>query len=143
MTHAQPNQSKNPWLVHNIKVTLDEAWLQGNRLEGICPRQHLALIHPSATFFGLQLPQSLDLTSPWMPVSKETTLVVNLNRYQRFIGVSNFYWKFIHHFSTATKPLHNLTKADTQFVCTKKCNKAFESLKTFFRYALILMIGDS
>jgi hypothetical protein len=43
----------------------------------------------------------------------------NVTELQRFIGFSNFYRRFIDHFSGTAQPLHNLTKAKTLFVWNK------------------------
>ncbi|WAR56379.1 hypothetical protein PtB15_7B227 [Puccinia triticina] len=66
----------------------------------------------------------------------------NVTELQRFIGFSNFYRRFIDHFSGKTRPLHDLTKAKTPFVWDDKCNSAFECLKTAFTSAPILKIAD-
>ncbi|WAR57332.1 hypothetical protein PtB15_8B379 [Puccinia triticina] len=66
----------------------------------------------------------------------------NVTELQRFIGFSNFYRRFIDHFSGKTRPLHDLTKAKTRFVWVDKCNSAFECLKTAFTSAPILKIAD-
>ena len=66
----------------------------------------------------------------------------NVTEFQRFIRFSNFYRRFINHFSGKTQPLQNLTKAKTLFVWENECNSSFESLKTTFTSAPILKIVD-
>ncbi|WAR55033.1 hypothetical protein PtB15_4B652 [Puccinia triticina] len=66
----------------------------------------------------------------------------NVTELQRFIGFSNFYRRFIDHFSGKTRPLHDLTKAKTPFVWDDQCNSAFKCLKTAFTSAPILKIAD-
>jgi hypothetical protein len=57
---------------------------------------------------------------------------------QAFLGFANFYRRFIKGFSTVAKPLVNLTKKDTPFKWTDRCNDAFESLKLAFVSAPVL-----
>jgi hypothetical protein len=66
----------------------------------------------------------------------------NVMELQRFIVFSNFYWRFIDHFSGLAQPLHNLTKEKTPFIWDARCDKAFEALKTAFTLAPILKIAD-
>lgn len=48
---------------------------------------------------------------------------------QRFIGLCNFYRRFVKDFATIAKPLHNLTKKDSKFIWDEKCNNSFLALK--------------
>ena len=66
----------------------------------------------------------------------------NVTELQRFIGFSNFYRRFIDHFSGIARPLHNLTKDGSPYIWTTDCAKAFEALKTAFTTAPILKIAN-
>ncbi|KAI7962448.1 hypothetical protein MJO28_000542 [Puccinia striiformis f. sp. tritici] len=66
----------------------------------------------------------------------------NVTELQRFIGFSDFYRRFIDHFSGTTRPLHDLTKAHVPFRWTPQCDEAFEKLKTAFTSAPILKIAN-
>ncbi|KAI7957765.1 hypothetical protein MJO29_005982 [Puccinia striiformis f. sp. tritici] len=66
----------------------------------------------------------------------------NVTELQRFIGFSNFYRRFIDHFPGTARPLHDLTRAKTQFVWDRKCNDAFKALKTAFTTAPVLKIAN-
>ena len=48
---------------------------------------------------------------------------------QSFLGLANFYRKFIKDFSTIARPLHDLTKKDQKFSWNKEQEKAFQVLK--------------
>ena len=48
---------------------------------------------------------------------------------QSFLGLCNYYRKFVKGFSHTAAPLNNLLKADQKFLWTDKCQHAFESLK--------------
>ena len=60
-----------------------------------------------------------------------------------FLEFTNFYWKFIHHYSELVRPLHKLTKKDKKWNWTKECQKAFDLLKRKFTSAPVLRISNS
>ncbi|VDK78185.1 unnamed protein product [Cylicostephanus goldi] len=49
---------------------------------------------------------------------------------KRFVGMANFFRKFIPHFAKTAAPLNDLTKEGSAFAWTSTHQKAFESLKT-------------
>lgn len=66
----------------------------------------------------------------------------NLAELQRFVGFANFYRWFIDHFSSTTRPLHELTKDGVPYVWTDACQQAFDKLKKDFTSAPVLRIAD-
>ena len=48
---------------------------------------------------------------------------------QRFIGLCNYYRRFVENFAMIAKPLHNLTKKNVKFIWTDACEKSFNELK--------------
>ena len=60
-----------------------------------------------------------------------------------FLGFTNFYRKFIHHYSELARPLHELTKKDKKWNWIEECQKAFDLLKEKFTSAPVLRIPDS
>lgn len=66
----------------------------------------------------------------------------SVNELQQFLGLSNFYRRFIKNFADVAKPLHNLTKKNTPFVWTTTHNKAFNTLKNQFCSAPTLAVPD-
>ncbi|CAI4220428.1 unnamed protein product, partial [Auanema sp. JU1783] len=57
------------------------------------------------------------------PIPHTTTAV------RSFLGMAGFFRKFIQNFAHIASPLHNLTKADQEFVWSDKEQLAFETLK--------------
>ena len=49
-----------------------------------------------------------------------------------FLGLGNFYCRFIDKFSLVARPLHDLTKKDTKWNWTTECQQAFDRLKVAF-----------
>src|SRR5437660_11919935 len=62
----------------------------------------------------------------------------HLKSVQSFLGLANFYRKFIKDFSTVTQPLHDLIKKDTPFVWSSEQQTAFNQLKKAFTSAPLL-----
>jgi hypothetical protein len=98
---------------------------------------------PEVEYLGLLIlcnrirmdPTKVQAMTAWPPPK-------NVTKLQRFIGFSNFYCRFIDHFSGVARPLHNLTKDKTPYIWTPACHMAFEALKTVFTTSPILKIAD-
>lgn len=54
----------------------------------------------------------------------------NVVQTQRFLGMCNYYRRYIKDFAKKAKPLYNLCKRDQPFIWSDKCKDAFEDLKT-------------
>ena len=61
---------------------------------------------------------------------------------QAFIGFANFYRRFIEGYSEQILPLTQLTKKNEPWLWSTQCQTAFESLKTAFTSAPILVHCD-
>ena len=61
---------------------------------------------------------------------------------QSFLGLANYYRKFIPDFSGVCIPLTNLLKKDLAFQWTDRCEQAFADLKSLFSRAVILAFPD-
>ena len=48
---------------------------------------------------------------------------------QKFLGLANYYRRFIEGFATVARPLHNLVKKNKKWEWTEKEEKAFQELK--------------
>ena len=59
-----------------------------------------------------------------------------------FLGLCNYYRKFIKNYSLLAAPLTNLTKKDAQFQWTPQCDTSFNALKTALTTAPILRLPD-
>src|SRR6266550_2361128 len=73
----------------------------------------------------------------WNPPDPKATTAVKWA--QEFLGFANFYRRFIEGFSKIAKPLSDLTKKDQKFEWTSACGQAFETLKSRFCSAPILV----
>jgi len=59
-----------------------------------------------------------------------------------FMGLANYYRKFVKDFAKIASPLHELTKKGTKFVWTEECQSAFEALKKALTEAPIFAYPD-
>ena len=61
---------------------------------------------------------------------------------QRFLGLANYYRRFIKDFATIARPLHQATEKSRNFTWTRQCEEAFSKLKEFLTSAPILALPD-
>ena len=61
---------------------------------------------------------------------------------QSFLGLANFYRKFIANFAKIAQPLYNLLKKDVPFNWDKSCQNSFESLKLTLTSDVVLAHPD-
>ena len=61
---------------------------------------------------------------------------------KQFLGLIGYYRKFVPRFSDIATSLTNLTRHDTEFIWTEKCNKAFKHLKELLMQHPILRYPD-
>lgn len=53
----------------------------------------------------------------------------NVTEVKAFVGLANYYGKFISNISSKLHPLYQLLKADTDFIWSKECQNAFNTMK--------------
>ena len=68
---------------------------------------------------------------------------IMLTRVREFLGLANFYRRFIKGYSQVIVPMVNRTKKNQPFVWDSDCDRAFEFLKTAFITAPVLAHFDS
>ena len=61
---------------------------------------------------------------------------------KQFLGLIGYYRKFVPRFSDIARSLTNLTRHDTEFIWTEKCDKAFKHLKELLTKHPILRYPD-
>ena len=61
---------------------------------------------------------------------------------QWFLGLENYYRRFIKNFATVARPLHQATEKSHNFTWTCQCEEAFSKLKEFLTSAPILALPD-
>ena len=66
----------------------------------------------------------------------------NVKEVQKFLGLANYYRRFIKDFTRIAAPLHVLVRKEQKWKWEKEQEKAFERLKTVFTTEPILAIPD-
>ena len=81
-------------------------------------------------------PKKVEVITAW-PVPTKVKEV------QSFLGLANFYRRFVDNFSKVAKPLHELMRKDTEWKWTDKCQIAFDKLKNIFISQPVLSMVDT
>jgi len=71
------------------------------------------------------LPTKLAGIKDWIPLK-------TVKGVRSFLGIGNFYWRFIGNYTEITKPLNELMKKMKVFEWSQECQMAFENLKKKF-----------
>ena len=66
----------------------------------------------------------------------------NLTELRAYLGLLNFYGKFLEDLATVAAPLYELLKKDQKWCWTKECKQAFETTKTMICNSEILTFYD-
>jgi len=61
---------------------------------------------------------------------------------QKFLGLVNYYCRFIEGFISIARPLHNMVKKDQKWDWTERQEKVFRELKEQFTKELVLAVLD-
>jgi hypothetical protein len=64
--------------------------------------------------------------------------LTSVHEVRSFLGLADYYYRFIPDFSKITKPMTRLLQKDEKFVWTPKCEAAFHTLRTLLTLAPIL-----
>ena len=125
--------------LHHLRLVFDRFRAAGLKLK------------PSKCHFGQRQVKYLGhvITSEGIQPDPEKIKVVqeypvpkSVKDVRAFMGLTNYYRKFVKGFAHIASPLHDLTKKGASFLWTDDCQKAFETLKTALTQAPILAYPD-
>lgn len=74
-------------------------------------------------------PDGITLSSRHVEAVKNFPVPKKVVQVQRFLGLTNYFRKFIKDYASKARPLHNLLKKSVSFDFNDKCLEAFNSLK--------------
>ena len=77
-----------------------------------------------------------------IPVVKSFPTPQSVKEVCSFLGLANYYRRFVHNFANISSPLNRLTRKDVAFVWTPECEEAFLELKHRLCSAPILAYPD-
>ena len=75
-------------------------------------------------------------------VVKNFPTPASLKKLKSFLGLANYYWRFIKGFSEIARPLNALTKKGVKFNWSESCADAFDRLKRALILAPVLAFPD-
>jgi len=88
------------------------------------------LLQKRVTFLGYTVSQAGIGTDPdKISAVKDWPTPQNLRQCRAFVGLCQYYRRFVPNFSGNAAPLHALTKKGARFVWTDECQSAFDRLK--------------
>jgi len=94
-------------------------------------------------FLGFTVkPGGIHVSKEKIKAVESWTTPQNVTHVQSFLGFANFCRRFIENYGKIAAPLSDLTKNDTPFEWTPKCQKAFEELKKKFTSEPVLGMFD-
>src|SRR5260221_596127 len=120
------------WIVHQVLTTLHKQRL-------FLKPEKCKFEQKVVEYLGLVISKdhvAMDLTKVHRVTEWPTPMKVK--EVQLFLGLVNFYWKFIHDFSNVTCPLYVLTCKTQQWVWGSPEQKAFDALKKAVTSAPVL-----
>ena len=125
--------------LHNLQQVFERIKLAGLKLHpGKCQflQQQVYLLGHIVSADGIRPdPQKTSKVKDWpTPTTVQET--------QQFLGLVNYYRRFIQNFASVAQPLHRLTEKNTTFKWSKECEQAFNTLKTYLTSAPVLALPD-
>ena len=75
-------------------------------------------------------------------VVKEWPKPADISQLRSFLGLSNYFRKFIYNYAGICAPLYKLVQPNKPFVWTAECDKAFQKLKDALTSPPVLTIPD-
>lgn len=98
---------------------------------------------PQVTYLGhVVSPEGIAPDADKISTVKEFPRPHNIKTVRSFLGLANYYRRFIKDFSKTAAPLNKLLRKDQKFVWTDTCEQAFETLKAALVCAPILALPD-
>jgi hypothetical protein len=123
----------------HLKMVLQR--LEQHKFYAQLKKCHFAL--PEVEFLGHMVskegirvdPKKVKIVQEWPKPAKLSDL-------RSFLGLSNYFRRFVHAYSTIARPLHALTRKDVPWQWTVPCDKAFQLLKDKLSPAPVLKMPD-
>ena len=107
-----------------VLTKLEEA---GLRLK----RAKCSFLVPSVEYLGFKISkEGLQPTAEKIKAVKSSSAPTNLSQLKSFLGVVNYYGKFLPDLSTLLAPLYSLLQKEAKWNWSEKQQKAFEEVKT-------------
>ena len=99
-------------------------------------------MQPEVEFLGFTIDSSGLHTSTKKVEAILQAPTENVTQLRSFLGLVNYYGRFLKNMSTQLQPLNNLLRKDIPWTWTKNCEKAFEQVKQKLSSAEVLVHYD-
>jgi hypothetical protein len=109
--------------VEHVLNLLNEAYLKINVAKCVWFTDSIRILGHQVSKNGISPDDSK------IEVIKKRQEPTNVKQLQCFLGLANYYRRFVQDFSTLAKPLYELLKQNKKWEWTSECKKAFELLK--------------
>lgn len=87
-------------------------------------------LKPTIEYLGyIVSPEGITLSSRHIEAVKKFPIPKKVVHVQRFLGLTNYFRKFVKDYASKARPLHNLLKKSSNFDFDEKCRLAFNALK--------------
>ena len=126
--------------LQHLRIVLD--LLRRNRLF-VKPSKRTWL-RPELSFLGHLVGQDgIKVDPAKIQVVRDWPQPENLLQLRHFLGLTNYFRRFVQGYAARFTPLVRLTKKDMPFVWSSECQEAFEQLKEYLISAPVLAMPDS
>lgn len=99
------------------------------------------ILQREVSFLGFRVNNSGVGTDPdKITAIRDWPVPTNLKQSRAFVGLCQYYRKFVPQFSEIAAPLHALTKKNASFQWTEQCDRAFNQLKQILMSAEVLAL---
>jgi len=125
--------------LHNLAVVLERLSQHGLRLK----EEKCSFMQDSVDYLGHHIDaQGVHTASSKVEAITKAPAPKNVTELRSFLGMVNYYGKFLHNLSTDLYPLHTLLKHGTKWHWSEDCDRAFRAVKTKLTEAPVLMHYD-
>ena len=128
----------------NLEEVLKRLWEHG-----VCLKKEKLFLQDLVEYLGHCIDEQGVHTSEKLKAIVEAPKPQNVQELRSFLGLFNYYAKFISNLSSILHPLNNLLRANQHWVWTHACNRAFLEAKSklvsahYDPHRPILMAGDA
>ena len=125
--------------LRNLEAVLSQLQRRGLRLK----KEKCAFMQPSVEYLGFHIPkEGIGTSKAKVDAVLEAPVPLNVSELCSFLGLVNYYSKFIPNLSSLCEPLNGLLRKEVTWNWDRCCNQAFQGLKRKLVSAQVLVHYD-
>src|SRR6267154_693809 len=98
---------------------------------------------PEITYLGHKISgEGIRMDDSKIEVVKKWAIPTTVKHIRAFLGLTNYFRRFVRNYARLALPLNNLLRKDVKFKWDEKCQNSFEALKTALMTAPILVLPN-